>query len=698
MTNWAERLNGMRHVGDDYGDTIVRSILGTTTPEEVDAHLVDLIAEIRSPETGFPGGTDDVENHRRARELGERLEDAQFWAGTSSVLQGLKVARETMKAVEVAFRHHDAETARGFIDQTVETLEDARAGLARIRQRIEEGDPHAWYGPHHKREAYNRLLMLSEYLAFAPELKSAPESHLAWHFSMLPDGFSEYFGPVPAPDWVDAKKLERATAVWDDSMLYCLLVLFSGSLPYCYLDKKGIPLLYETGKLADSKYISQRLYETGLMLDAVMSKDGIRVGHDVSHQRFRLEEAAAARGIVLRFDRQGNPIWSELDEAERASIQQAVRDLADGNETSRFLSGKGILYARKVRLLHAAMRYMAMQHATPPPAEDASARARWMARFAGSGWNPETDGIPINQEDMAYTLLTFSWVIPQGLKAWGREPEPEELEAFLHTWKVVGYVMGIHEDLLTDDPAEARRLFDTLVAQLADQPAHDAHKPTEERMSVVLTGTIIRFLQDYLPKPLARLPAVMIEDQVGREHSEDLIAPDLRPGFFARLFYGVVTRASRFHAFLTRFVYRHSPTIRAYYAELMHKVGMAFVESWRGPFERRPFYLPETLSQWAPDPDVRERYETRLQQWRHRMFNMLALGLFALLGGSAVVGAGIVGAVILDGVDVFERSLLFSVPLFVGSVLLMRHMVEKTAHERPRLDTADGPPRIYPDR
>jgi len=39
--------------------------------------------------------------------------------------------------------------------------------------------------------------------------------------------------------------------------------------------QKGVPALYRTEKLAEHKYVFQRIYETGLMLDAVMHPDGI---------------------------------------------------------------------------------------------------------------------------------------------------------------------------------------------------------------------------------------------------------------------------------------------------------------------------------------------------------------------------------------------------------------------------------------
>ena len=62
----------------------------------------------------------------------------------------------------------------------------------------------------------------------------------------------------------------------------CVLrVLYAASLPACYLMKRGVPALYATEKLSEQKYVFQRIFETGVMLEGVMSPGGIKVAHDV---------------------------------------------------------------------------------------------------------------------------------------------------------------------------------------------------------------------------------------------------------------------------------------------------------------------------------------------------------------------------------------------------------------------------------
>ena len=64
-------------------------------------------------------------------------------------------------------------------------------------------------------------------------------------------------------------KLTVASRLFHENMLAILMMLYCGSLPSCYLIKNGIPALYQTAKLKDSRYVHQRMYETGLFVDAV---------------------------------------------------------------------------------------------------------------------------------------------------------------------------------------------------------------------------------------------------------------------------------------------------------------------------------------------------------------------------------------------------------------------------------------------
>ncbi|MGI9629219.1 MAG: oxygenase MpaB family protein, partial [Longimicrobiales bacterium] len=573
-----------------------------------------------------------------------------------------------------------AQTSKA-IENATEELENATVQSA------------SWLTSPVKLAAYNHLLEVAEFLATAPDLLAAPTSAASRQFMAYPTGFRDYFAPTPAPDWVDPDLLAKASKVWEGNMLFVLLTLFSGSLPYCYLDEKGIPLLYKTGKLTSPDYISQRLYETGLMLDAVMSRGGIRVELDLADQRRQVISSmleSGAKEISIPHDEHGRPDYSNAMAVKASGTgemkSRGVETQADHSpQGARFLSGTGVLYAKKVRLLHAAMRYMA--HEGPSQHEKPNGR-RLFGHLRDYNWKAEhKHRVPINQEDLLYTLFTFGWVIPTGLKKWGRQPNHEETKAFLHCWKVTGYLMGIKEELLTDDPDEVAELFPRLVERLKPQKPSAASAGEDPPPYVQMTWAIADFLNNFLvPGAIRGLPYIMIEDQVGKEAAKTLLGDrrKLRP--FTRLFYRVLIIGSKIHGALNRWVYSRSHLLQDFFDELMHQVGSAFIESWRDPFQRKPFTLPSELKKWRVKPGVTDEFTKRLNRWRQRMFVLLALSLIFLIGGTVVMAVGVLGSLFQDGWGRFEQGLLIGLPAFVVAALLMRVIVTFTARRRPALE------------
>jgi hypothetical protein len=68
-------------------------------------------------------------------------------------------------------------------------------------------------------------------------------------------------------------------------------------------------------------------------------------------------------------------------------------------------------------------------------------------------------GRPVNQEDYATTLLTFSHVWLRAMRALGASASEEEERAVHHLYRWVGHVMGVTEELLTATRDEERRLY-----------------------------------------------------------------------------------------------------------------------------------------------------------------------------------------------------------------------------------------------
>jgi hypothetical protein len=90
----------------------------------------------------------------------------------------------------------------------------------------------------------------------------------------------------------------------------------------------------------------------------------------------------------------------------------------------------------KVRIMHAAVRYHTLQ----------------------SGEWDDSWGCPINQEDMAGTNLSFSFIVIRGLRMLGFSVSQADQIAFMHMWAVVGYLSGLDEDLLPENSKMAQQL------------------------------------------------------------------------------------------------------------------------------------------------------------------------------------------------------------------------------------------------
>jgi len=123
-----------------------------------------------------------------------------------------------------------------------------------------------------------------------------------------------------------------------------------------------------------------------------------------------------------------------LSETKNKNVARAARRLF---ETSQMVinvmspgglspHGKGIVTVKKVRLYHAAIRSYLMHQKT---------------------WSVEEFGVPINQEEMAGTLMAFSALVIDGLEHIGGQLSEEEKDAYIHCWNIVGHFIGMDPSL-----------------------------------------------------------------------------------------------------------------------------------------------------------------------------------------------------------------------------------------------------------
>jgi uncharacterized protein YndB with AHSA1/START domain len=119
--------------------------------------------------------------------------------------------------------------------------------------------------------------------------------------------------------------------------------------------------------------------------------------------------------------------------------------------------GTGVLAVQRIRIIHAVIRLLAERRF------DTSSR---LSAISGVT-RPAGDGRPINQAELLYTLMTFSHVVLRSFESFGCKLTPFEQESYVHTWNVVGALLGIRESLLPHDVDDARRTFEQLHAAYA---------------------------------------------------------------------------------------------------------------------------------------------------------------------------------------------------------------------------------------
>ena len=73
--------------------------------------------------------------------------------------------------------------------------------------------------------------------------------------------------------------------------------------------------------------------------------------------------------------------------------------------------------------------------------------ARVRRRLLRSKWDTNEWGVPINQEDLAVTLLAFSTNVINGCEIiLGSAWPAQEQSAYLHLWRYVGWLLGVADD------------------------------------------------------------------------------------------------------------------------------------------------------------------------------------------------------------------------------------------------------------
>jgi hypothetical protein len=267
------------------------------------------------------------------------------------------------------------------------------------------------------------------------------------------------------PPWADASRIARAEAIfYDYGPLSCIL-LFCASLPECYVVPDLADVLHVAGQL--EQHTEYRIRSTAAMIFPVMMHGGL---------------------------------------------------------TSP--DGGGVAQVLKVRLIHATIRNLILR-GSPPAIEHAPARAvaplhgvahgqnMHQALFV-HGWDVPALGLPCNQEELAYTLLTFHYVFLRGLRTLGIGLPAADEEAYLHCWNVMAHLLGIRQELMVDHMDAAKSLF-------ADMQTRGRAYPREPDVRPNLGEALISTMENAIRLPVIKhFPALMTRLLCGAATSRDI--------------------------------------------------------------------------------------------------------------------------------------------------------------------------------
>jgi hypothetical protein len=145
---------------------------------------------------------------------------------------------------------------------------------------------------------------------------------------------------------------------------------------------------------------------------------------------------------------------------------------------------------RKVRLIHAAIRH-----------------------FIAQDWDESSLGKPINQEDMALTLMTFSISLIDGLEKLLVKEDRQMLHAYFERWRAIGVLLGVDPEMIPESIDDGRLLLSKILQRQSG--ASEAGK--------LLTKSLVQFSKEAIPGKIFDVaPEALIIYFTGKEISSKL--------------------------------------------------------------------------------------------------------------------------------------------------------------------------------
>jgi hypothetical protein len=360
------------------------------------------------------------------------------------------------------------------------------------------------------------------------------------------------------PDWADVTQLERAEQIFKDGGVVSGLLFFCASLPEVYLSPDISLTLRATGDLETATV--KRLRTTAAMILSVLLAGGLH------------KPQGSGRPKIL-----------------------------------------------KARFVHAVVRHA---HASARHPTDAVGQALTPSGAPGMAFlralSLSGDGIPCNQEELSYTLLTFGFVYLRSLRRLGIRLSESDEASYLHLWNVVGHLIGIDRALMAHTMDDAARLFD-----LMQQRAQRSRLADDPRPS--LGGALLREIEKSIARPVLRPTAALLVRYLTSDETFATLGLHTRAHRLAQAAFAAFVKFTKCIDFVARFAFSEFSIARF----LLRIVGYHII---RGVLSNadEPLDLPDhvraqinaMLALWQQDPlapkwmNHIEGYFTTREGWR----------------------------------------------------------------------------------
>ncbi|HTZ14602.1 MAG TPA: oxygenase MpaB family protein [Mycobacterium sp.] len=206
---------------------------------------------------------------------------------------------------------------------------------------------------------------------------------------------------------------------------------------------------------------------------------------------------AAAKGVKVLY------LTAQLDTNTRRRVMETGQFLIDVLTAGGLDEhGTGRRTIQRVRLMHAAVRHLIKARNEQKPGL----------------WQPDW-GTPINQEDLAGTLLSFSYVVVDPMRRLGAHIPVADVDAYLHLWNVIGHLLGVRDELMVRDITDATALVDA-IRRRQFRASPEGQDMTEALLRLLDELTPVRRFDDIIPPLIRHLIGDETADLLDVPHSD----------------------------------------------------------------------------------------------------------------------------------------------------------------------------------